>query len=417
MSIFNRARPRGSRPEVPSPIPGGVFPGGSQYGPFELPTLSTQVVQGLPAADFALHMVSNAVASMTPLQAWTPDGYIADTTPNILKRPNANYGVFDFFEMATRSVVMHGNFLGLHCDFDDQGFPNQMHPIPKGMWFAYVDGAGYQVYSILGEAYSREEVFHVRINNTEGFPMGIGVVEKFRRSLGAALDEQNLVADTYTTGKTPSGIVTLTDMPEVDPAQAQTVQDSWVAARAAGGRAPAILPATMKFEQLQWSPLDAQFLESRQWTVGSIAHMFGVQPEDLGAQMGATSMTYANIEQRGQERLTVSIMPYARRFEDEFTDWCLPGGNSAKCVPANLLRSDSRTIAEVEQLEIGNETLTPAEARKRRGLKPIPAPKPAPVAVPDGATAAGAADQLGAATAQPDPIDPNISQTPIKVKI
>lgn len=443
MSWFTRSRPRGTRPELPAASPGSsIFPGSGQWGEIPLPLASTTTVLGLPAANRAKSLISNAVAQMAPMELWGADGFVVDNPPNIITRPNVVYTCFDFFQMATELAIVRGNFLGLQADFDFDGYAQQIVPVAPGFWLAYIDGAGHQVYSVSGHGIlSRDQVVHIRANGAPQQPMGVGVVEQFRRALGKALDEQNYAADTFRSGAVPAGVITL-DLPEVEQRQSDYVQGQWLTNHS-GGRAPAILPNTMEFKPIAWSPLDMQFLEEQEHTIGEIAHMFNMDPTDLGAALAGASMTYANIEQRQQQRITDTYAPWMLRFEQEWTD-LIPGKGSAKMCPRNLLRTDSKTEAEVQQLEIGNEVLTVAEARKIRGKRPLPKPTtpcavcgeqqsddalpkhtidhanagefPPPTSAPVAPTG-GPADQLTAATAKPDPDDPNISQTPIKVKV
>jgi len=203
--------------------------------------------------------------------------------------------------------------------------------------------------------------------------MGTGVITQFRRSLGQALDQQNFAADTYRSGSVPAGIIHV-DTPEVDVAQATLAQTQWLTNHSAG-RAPAVLPNRMTFEALQWTPEDMQFLEARQFTVGEIAHMFNLDPTDLGAALLGDSMTYANIEQRQVQRTVDSYSQWMRRFEEEISD-CLPGSNVAKLVPANLQRTDTKTVAETDQLQVGTSMRSTDELRKRDGIRPLPHPEP-----------------------------------------
>jgi HK97 family phage portal protein len=423
MGLFGlqRARPRGKRPELPAAVPGSnVFQASGQWGDIPLPLAGNSTVLGLPAAGRAVNLIANAVATMAPMQQIGTDGFvILDGSTPVLERPNAGWGVFDFFHMAAQMAIMRGNFLGLQADFSAAGYPNQIVPVPTGYWYAYIDGAGYTVYSVKGQLYSCDEVIHIRANSLPNAPMGIGVVEQYRRAIGHALDQQNFAADTYRSGSVPAGIINL-DLPEIDVDQANAVQAQWIASHASGGRAPAVLPNNMEFEPIQWSPEDLQFLEARLFTVSEIAHMFNLDPTDLGAAFPGDSLTYTNIEQRQTQRIVDTYGPWMRRFEDGFSD-LIPSTSKARLVPANLLRTDSKTRAEVDQIEIANQTLTPAEARKREGKKPIPQPK-----LPDAAVAAGpdgkpvdpaAAAAADPATAHPDPIDPNITVKGPTVKL
>lgn len=427
MGLLSRMRARGLRNELPSAVPGtSIYPGSGQWGSIPLPLPSTITVEGLPAASRARNMISNAVALMTPFQQWGPDGFISDTTAPILMRPNAVYGLFDFWKMAIDMTIMRGDFLAIKADFGSTGYPNQLVPVPAGFWLAYYDSAGYLVYSIGGQIYSRDEVFHVRANAEPNRPMGTGVVTRFRRSLGQALDQQNLAADTYRSGSVPAGIIHLA-RPELDVTQTDLVQGQWVANHSSGSRAPAVLPDTMTFEALQWTPEDMQFLQARQFTVGEIAHMFDLDPTDLGAALAGDSMTYSNITQRQVQRTVDSYAQYMRRVEEEMGD-CLPGSNTARLVPENLQRTDMQTQSTVDETQIGTSMRSTDELRKRDGLKPLPKPKPVapPAGVPgaagsDGAPAPGVAGGenplSGGGIAGPTPVPgTDMTETPIKVK-
>jgi HK97 family phage portal protein len=382
MGFWNRARSRGLRPEIPAVAPGtNIFPGSGQWGEVALPLPPTTAVLGLPAASRARNLISNAVAQMAPMELWTPDGYKADYAPQILTRPNSVYGCFDWFQMVLNIVIMHGTFCGIKADFDKDGYAQQIVPVPPGLFLARYDRAGYLVVDILGETYSREEVVLVRANCAPNQPMGIGVVHQFRRSIGMALDQQNFAASTYRSGSIPAGIIRL-DLPEIDPIQATAVQAQWLSSHSSGARAPAVLPKTMSFEPLQWSPEDMQFLQARQFTTGEIAHMFNLDPSDLGAALAGSSMTYANIEQRQQVRIVDSYAPWMRRLEEEWSD-LVPGQYVAKLQPENLSRTDTKTRAEVDGLQIANKTLTPDEARHRDGKRPLPKEMPT-VGAPEG---------------------------------
>jgi len=431
MSWFTRSRPRGTRQELPAASPGSsIFPSSGQWGSIPLPLASTTTVLGLPAANRAKSLISNAVAQMAPMEMWGADGFIADNPPNILVRPNVVYTCFDFFQMATELAIVRGNFLGIQADFDGDGYAQQIVPVAPGFWLSYIDGNGYQVYSVSGyPILSRDQVVHIRANGSPQQPMGVGVVEQFRRALGKALDEQNYAADTFRSGSVPTGTITL-DLPEVEQRQSDYVQAQWLTNHS-GGRVPAVLPNTMKFQPISWSPLDMDFLNQEAHTIGEIAHMFNMDPTDLGAALAGASMTYANIEQRQQQRITDTYAPWMLRFEQEWTD-LIPGKGSAKLCPRNLLRTDSKTQAEVDQLEVGTSMRSTDELRKRDGRRPLPYqhipagttrvnPDGSPVHTPTPPVAPGAAGGenpvSGGGVESPTPVPgTDIMATPVKVK-
>lgn len=372
MALFRRGRKDDDRKPQPALAQGGtVLQRSGVWGSIDLPNPSPATVLGLPAADHALNIIANGVAEMTPAEQWV-DGYVQDATPLILRQPNVTFGTFEFFHMVVGEALMHGNFLAIKADFQD-GYPRQLVPVPWGLWFAYYEG-GRVIYDVAGMKYGAQDVFHVRINCGANQPMGIGVVAKFRRQFGMALDSQNFAADTYRSGSVPAGVIKV-DVPEFDEDQARAIAAQWIENHA-GGRAPAVIPSMYTYEPLTWSPKDMQFLEEQQFQVATIAHMFNLSATDLDTSIGGTSMTYANIEQRTQDRITQVFQPWMRRIEEQLTD-CLPQGE-ARLDAEKLLRTDSKTRAEVNQINIATGITSVEEARKVEGRKPLPKPEPEP---------------------------------------
>ena len=428
---ITRTRPRGLRPAQPSAVPGSnVFAGQSQWGDIPLPGVSDTVIKGLPAANRALNLIANAVASMSPLELWTPDGYISDDHPNLITRPNVTVGTFAFWWALVAELIMHGTFLGLWADYDSNGYPQQVVPVPHGFGYGYLDEFGYMKFYINGQEYDREEVCYIPINNASSLQvMGTGVVTQFRRQMGAALDMQAYAADLYRTGTVPPMSITMVDETELTDEQARVVVDQVIANHATSA-APLVLPSTMKAETLKWTPEDLQFLAARQHTIGEMAFIFNLDPADLGAAMsGSSAITYQNREQLTQSRIVDTYWPLARRISEEFSDQ-LPSYQTCQFNPDNLLRTDTKTHAEVQQIEIGTGTLTVEEARKAKGRKPLPKAKsvsPAVEGSPEeeaAETPAEEAAEVAAGTEVPNAAPPkpapvpgtHIEETPVKVK-
>jgi HK97 family phage portal protein len=382
---LKRARPRGLRPSLPAATHSTLLNAPNQFGTTALPYVFEGQALGLPAAFRAVNLIANGVASMAPMELWSPDGVTKLATPPVVGRPLATMTTFDFWHMAVAAALMRGNFLGIQADLGPSGFPNQIVPVHPDFAYAYIDAAGYTVYNVTGVLYSADQVVHVRAFTTIGAPWGIGVVENFRRALGQQLDQQNLVASTYKTGSVPTVVIEL-DRPEVDKIQATATQDQWIESHGNGQRKPAVIPNTMKVTPLSFSPEDSQFLEARQMSVAEVAFMFNLDPSDLGASVGGASLTYANLEQRQQQRVTDAYGPMMLRFEQAWSD-LTPGGNAAKFCPEGLLRTDSKTRAEVHQLNIATGVELVDEARIAEGRPALTEEqkaerKPPPAVVP-----------------------------------
>lgn len=370
-------RPRGLRPDVPVPFRGNVLGMGSNFGPTIAPFVGDSQVLGIPAANRAVNLVANGVASMSPLDQFAADGVTKREVPaNICTRPNSSFPAFDFWHQAIAVAMMRGNFLGVLADFDPLGYARQVVPVPPELCYGFYDPNGFIVYNVAGTYYSPMDVVHVRAFAMPGSPWGIGMVEHFRRTWNQALEQQFMAADVYSRGAVPTGILTV-DRPTVDLTQAEDTQDQWIGHHG-GQRKPAVLPSGWKFQALSWSPEDAQFLQSRQFMVAEIALMAGVDPSDLGAALDSgqgSSITYANIEQKQIARQTDSYGPWMRRFEEAWSD-LLPGGDTARFNPRRSDRMDAETAAKVNQINITSGVDTVDEVRKDLGKPPLPKPPP-----------------------------------------
>jgi HK97 family phage portal protein len=372
--LARAAQPRGLRPE--QPIPYGTaaqFVGAAnRFGPTPLLNVSEPQVLGLPGAWRAVNLIANGVASMGPFKGYGGDGITPmDPQPQVCVRPNVTMTWEEFCSMAVASAITRGNFVGIGADWDPNTFyPRQVIPAPVDIVQCFYDADGYLRYTIGGKEYSPLDVIHVRGFTLPGNPWGLGCVEVFRRDFGRLLEEQHYAADTFHRGSVPPGILE-TPRPRYVDGEAKDVQAQWVEEHGAGQRVPAVVPQGWKFTPISFSPLDMQFLQSRQFSIAELAFMFWLDPTDLAASISSGgNMTYANVEQREISRVTDAFGPWARRFEQSWSD-LLPAGNIARLVPEQRLRMDAKTRAEVDALEIDARILAPSEAREARGKLPL----------------------------------------------
>lgn len=361
-----------------------IFAGSNLWGSSSpVPLVSEGNVLGLPAAWRAINLCANGVAQMTPPRVLAADGVTPLDAPPIVTRPCAAMGAFDFWHSAVAHLNSTGNLVGILADPEPAtGWPRQAIPVNSSFVHCYFDAAGFVRYTIGDLDLSAEEVVHVRLYTIPGDPWGIGAVTNFRRALGAKLDEQNLSAGTFKQGAVPSGIVKV-HRPKVTKDQADEIQEQWITAHSSGGRVPAVLSEQFDFTPIAWSPEDAEFLASRQFSVAEIAFMFNLDPTDLAAAMGMSgALTYANTTQREVSRTVNTYGPICRRFGDAWSD-LLPGGSFVQFVPEHLMLMTPLERAELQAVELTSGTLTKNEARAALNREPIAEPTPAPAPVPE----------------------------------
>lgn len=319
--------------------------------------VTDRTVVGLPAAWAAVNKVSNAVSQMM-VGAEVLDGRESlDPRPTIVERPNNGYGSFTFWKEVVTTTMLRGNYIAINVDPDGDGWPQQVVPIPTEMVNCSLTPDGYVDYEINKEHYSPDQITHVRCGITlPGLPWAIGVVEAHRRGLSGAIDQQLMSNDLWRNGAVPSGVVQLdTDSPTTD--QVQAVKAAWIGAIGLQ-RTVAVTGKRMSYTPITWSADDAQYIQSRQFSVAEIALMFGLRPSDLDSSIGgAGALTYGNRQDDALQRITDSYMPYMLPVEQAWSD-LLPGRLFVKGNVEALMRSTTKQRYEVHEIaqRIGLQT-------------------------------------------------------------
>lgn len=382
--IMVRARP--TQP-VPPPLQslGGIDALysllGLTSGTAQLPVSET-TVRGLPGAWAAVNKISNAVAQMmVAAEVFAADGVTIIATPPVVDQPNVSYDSFVFWKEAVSTGLMRGNYVAIRADYDSDGWPRQVVPVPIDSVDAYYDEDGFVVYDIAGQHYSPEEIVHVRIGITvPGQIMAIGVVEAHRRGLAGMLAQQGMANSVWTNGAVPSGMVKL-DVDQPTEAQATTVKGNFVSLLG-GQRTVGVIGKRMEYTPITWSADDAQFLESRQFSIAETCLMFGLRPETLGTSFGTASgsESYGNRTDDALQTITDSYTPVMFPCEQAWSR-LVPGRAFVRGSAEALLRSSTKERLETRKLaqEIGIETAEESRAFERRG----PAPKADPPEIPD----------------------------------
>lgn len=341
-------------------------------GRVRLPATDRNVL-GLPAAWAAVNRIANAVAQMLASADVMAGRAVVAPRPQIVDRPNINYGRFVFWKELVATALMRGNWVGILTDPDDNGWPQTVVPVPIDMVSAEVRADGRVVYEIAGESFVPDQLAHVRLGITmPGQPMAIGVIEAHRRGLAGQLAQQTMTRDLYDNGAVPTGVVQL-DVAEPTDGQVRAVKHAWIGALG-GKRTVAVTGNRMTYTPVpQWSAEDAQWIEAQQFSVSQAALMFGLRPEDLGASMATRGgQTYANRTDDSLQRITDSYVPVLQPIEETWSD-LLPDGQEVKGNVEVLLRSSTMERFETYQAGLAVGVYADAgEVREIEGRPPRP---------------------------------------------
>lgn len=232
-------------------------------------------------------------------------------------QPNPEMTAFSFREAMMAHVLNWGNgYAEIQRDLAGR---------PAALWLITPDRVcldrrsnGALVYKIKADDGTESEldpanVLHVHGLGFDGL-VGYSPVRMAARSIGVGIAQDTFAGAFYQNGTVMGSVVEVgASMNPEQIRQAETYYNE-----RHGGPSSAfkvkVTPAGTKVHQLGMPMTDAQFVESRQFTVTMAARWLGVPPHKIA---DLTRSTNNNIEHQGIEFVVDAIVPWARRMEQE----------------------------------------------------------------------------------------------------
>lgn len=356
-------------------------------------SVTEQSTLGLSAAWRATSLISQTIASL-PLRSLRDDSDgIRQRVPSFLDNPGGPDGPtqFEWTETVLVYLLLHGAAPLVHIYNGAGGLAGltPIHPScvePK--WETDSDGkhTGRKVFVVslddgTRRTFNQDELTYIPGLSLDGL-RGASVISVARNSLGTALAGDKAAGRMFGNGAMIAGLVTPED--DVTEAEAQIIKEGLNAKLSGVDNAGdiAVINRKLKFQPWTMSNEDAQFLESRQFSIEEIARWFGVPPHLLMQTDKQTSWGSGVAEQnRGLARTVLA--PWCNRIEQRLS---------------RLLRGQAFVEFDLTGLERGNPEgeiglliqqvqaglLTVDEARRVRNLPPLAAAaSPAPPATPE----------------------------------
>lgn len=292
------------------------------------------------------------------------------------RRPNSEMGPFRFKHLLTTLCASWGNAYA-HIE--------RLGALPVNLWplrseavtpfrvngekfFDYIDDNGQR--HIIPDI----DMFHLAGPGDDGLYGGKSVFKLAADSLSGVMQSQRYATKFYENDAKPGVVLEFPNA--IDETTAKNVLKHWY--RRHGGvnnvSKPALLDRGGKVSQFAMSNEDAQFVESRQFSITEIARWLNLPPHRLGDLSRAT---FSNIEQQSIEYVVFSLMAWLMRWQDEcnrklFTEREIDEGYFCEFLVDALLRGDysSRMDGHAKALEHGIRNLD--EVRAIENLNPLP---------------------------------------------
>ncbi|AAT90039.1 hypothetical protein ATY41_02755 [Leifsonia xyli subsp. xyli] len=382
MSLFQKR----SNGDSPFPVPPvSPFLGVSLFGG----TTSDQSMR--IAGVWACVRLLAETVSMMPLHAFTVRNgvHVPITDPPLIQRPAARDTMQDWLYQLMVSMLLRGNGYGQIVAHDRYGYPVQIEILDLERVSMSQDTTGVWTYTVNGVTVDSSTIFHIPAFRMPGNPKGLSPIAYAARTLGTVTAAESFGQGFFTDGAHPSSILT-TDQP-VSEENAQKIKARLVAA--VNGREPAVLGAGVKWQAVQVTPEESQFLATQQFGISQIARIFGVPAELIGGGAPGSSITYANVTQRAMDYLTYSVQPWLTRIESAMFP-LMPKRQHVRFDTSELVRLDPEAKWRVNAEKLNTASASINEVRADDDAPPVEwGDKPYLPAVKT--TAAGIALQVG----------------------
>jgi HK97 family phage portal protein len=253
----------------------------------------------------------------------------------LTEQPHPHMSAVTFFEAMTARMVLHGN-----CYAEivwAGGMPRQLElRNPESVYLEIVEDD--LVYRVANpdSVVLPEKMLHIAGLGGDGLT-GWSVIRYAQESIGSALAADQYAAGQWGNGGTPNGV--LKHPMRLDKSAREHLRREWEEIHRGSNNAGrvAIMHGGMEFQPISMPNKDAQFLESRDFSVREVARWFRLPPHML-ADLSNSSVR-ANIEQQALEFIVYSLKPWLTRWQQALNRKLLVGSEQREMYFEFLLES------------------------------------------------------------------------------
>lgn len=350
-------------------------------------TVSESSALGLSGVWRACMLVSGTIASL-PMRTLrdTADGR-RERVGSFLDDPGGPDGLtpFEWKETVLLHQLLHGETFLAHVFNGGGGLAAlaPIHPLAVGVeWERDENGkaTGRKQFTVTLDdgttrVFNQDTMTQVMGPSLDGL-RGLSVIGVARNSLGTAIAGDRAAARQFASGLMIAGLVTPEE--DVTEAEGKVIKEGLQSKVSGVDNAGEIAFINRKLKLTPWtmSNEDAQFLQSREFSIEEIARWFGVPPFELMQTSKQTSWgTGVESRQRGMARTVLA--PWAIRLEQRLSR-LLPKPRFVEFDFAGLERPTPEQEIELLIKQVDAGLITVDEARHIRNMEPLPAPAPEP---------------------------------------
>lgn len=365
MSLWFRAKPR---PQQYAPAPYPALAPSTSYA--EIALHSAEASLQSVAVGSSVDLICS-LASELPIEVFSGEG--ADrrkrAMPSYLQDPGGDgNGLEDWVYMALLSWLLRGNLYGDVLE-ERPGYFTQVQLVHPDEVTGWVDEDGEVHWYAAGREVNNAKWLHRRVNPVPGRVIGRSVIAWHASTIGLSITSVKFGESWFRDGAHPSALLT-NEEADLTEEQARKAKNRFLAALR-GNREPVVLGKGWKYQQIQISPEESQFLATQGYTEAQCARIFGPGlAEILGYESGG-KLTYANVESRSTHLLIYAVNKWLVRAERLLTSM-LPPSQYVKIDRAGLLQSTVLERYRAHDLALKGRWKTVNDVRSGELLPPVP---------------------------------------------
>ena len=192
-------------------------------------------------------------------------------------------------------------------------------------------------------------------------------IQLHRENLGLAQAAQDYGSEYFGNGGQMTGVLS-SDQP-LKSEQMETLQKSWNGSMTSAGTK--LLPFGFKYSRISIAPEEAQFIETRKFQAEEICRIFSVPPALVQLE---SQTTYNNVEQQNLMFARHTVLPWAKRIEQELASKLLTlreaRNHYFKFSLNDLFRGDMAARSQFYTQMLQNGVMTINEVRANEELNP-----------------------------------------------
>lgn len=291
----------------------------------------------------------------------------------ICESPNEDQTPLEYWESMVAWMAATGNAYSEKVD-GRRGLVALHPPMPSTHCYPFRDADGVLKYNFTdrgkSEILPRDKVFHLKGFGFGG-DIGLSPIQFGAQAFGSAIAIDEAAAKFYGNGLQASGVLSSDKTLDKDQReQLQAIMERFVGSTNAGKLM--VLEAGLKYDRLALSPVDAEMLESKRFSVEEICRWWGVPPIIIGHAAQGQTMWGSGVEQILLAWLTLGIDPLCDRIEARIKKQLIrPTGNRRRYAEFNreaLLQMDSKSKAAFLSTMTQNGLMTRNEGRAKLNL-------------------------------------------------